>query len=103
VRSKLPQRPKEQTYSAEVARSFATPYEPSATRPSQVILQAEASAGSAGIEVISHIGGVAPAGGRFNIVENKHVLIPFLCPAGQSYEVTKSAGAGTLASSYLTL
>ncbi len=88
---------REQAYSISAERALATPFTPSASRPTQVILWVK---GEAGINV--YVGGV-----QVTIIMPESLALgqgfSFICPPGVAWEVTKAFGAPIVKSSYLTL
>jgi hypothetical protein len=92
---------REGTYAAQVTRASATPYTPSASRPTMVALRMYSeNAFSVNLEVGGQsIGGAIvpkPASGF------DERLISFECPAGIAWQVTTISGSPVYASSYLT-
>lgn len=85
---------------ARTARVVGTEYEPSATRPTQVIVTIELGAAAVG-EVL--VGGV-----QVSLLKNANVAaivipITFVCPPAVLWKVVQGSGTITIASSYLLL
>ncbi len=96
----------ENSYSAQVARTYNEEYMPSATRPTYVVLNMEYGA-SGDAYLIVYCDGTLICNINDNGTPNPswYLAFSFICPAGQKWKAQfpASGGAGTLKSSYLTL
>jgi hypothetical protein len=85
---------REQTYGAPVERAINTPIEPSATRPTFVIVTATASTAHAYLEMGAFVGGKSVGNQRGSLFEGTssiELTLSFIVPAGVSWQASAKA------------
>lgn len=92
-------------YGSKTERAFLTEYEPSATRPTFVILEGSVSTGEGGTLQV-FVGGeeiASPSYAKPGGMETSTIIFTFPCPAGTKWECRHSLSVAALHSRYLTI